>query len=174
VAAIFGALDPESDVLYLYNEYFAEAEMAVHAAAIRARGEWIPGLIDPLANGKEQVGGRRLIQLYRNLGLALQSINNPLESGVLNVLERMQSRRLKVFASLSKYLEERRLYRRDERELIVKGNDNLQDATRCLVNGISRLCTKPQELVLQPIRQYTAGKQSNLMRKQGELIQRAF
>ena len=155
MAAIWGARDPESDVLYLYNEYFGEAEMAVHAAAIRARGEWIPGLIDPLANGKEQVDGRRLIQLYRNLGLALQTIDNPLESGVLNVLERMQSRRLKVFASLSKYLEERRLYRRDERDLIVKGNDNLQDATRCLVNGISSLRTKPSELVLHPIRQYT-------------------
>jgi hypothetical protein len=67
----------------------------------------------------------------------------------------MQSRRLKGFASLSKYLEERRLYRRDERDLIVKGNDNLQDATRCLVNGISSLCTKHPKLVLQPIRQYT-------------------
>jgi hypothetical protein len=155
VAAIFGALDPESDVLYLYNEYFAEAEMAVHAAAIRARSDWIPGLIDPLANGREQMDGRRLIQLYRNLGLALQTINNPLESGVLNVLERMQSRRLKVFASLSKYMEERRLYRRDEKDLIMKGNDNLQDATRCLVNGIASLRTKPSELVLQPIRQYT-------------------
>jgi hypothetical protein len=73
-AAIWGARDPESDVLYLYSEYLGEAESAVHAAAIRARGAWIPGLIDAQANGRNQVDGRRLIQMYRNLGLALQPL----------------------------------------------------------------------------------------------------
>ena len=58
-AAIWGARDPESDVLYLYSEYFGEAESAVHVAAIRARGVWIPGLIDAQANGRSQVGWRR-------------------------------------------------------------------------------------------------------------------
>jgi hypothetical protein len=58
--------------------------------------------------------------------------------------QRMHSGRLKVFASLSKYLDERRLYRRDERDQIVKDRDNLQDALRCLVSGISRMRTKPQ------------------------------
>jgi hypothetical protein len=142
-AVIWGARDPESDVLYLYSEYLREAEPAVHAAAIRARGLWIPGLIDAQANGRNQVDGARLIQMYRDLGLKLQTIDNPLESGVVNVWQRMHSGRLKVFASLAEYLDERRLYRRDERDQIVKERDNLQDATRCLVNGINRLCTKP-------------------------------
>ena len=31
-----GARDPESDVLYLYNEHFGEVDMAVHAAAVFA------------------------------------------------------------------------------------------------------------------------------------------
>ena len=31
-----GARDPESDVLYLYNEYFGEVDMAVHTAAVFA------------------------------------------------------------------------------------------------------------------------------------------
>ena len=55
----------------------------------------------------------------------------------------MNSGRLKVFPSLSKCLEERRLYRRDEKVQIVKDRDNLQDAARCLVSGISRMHTKP-------------------------------
>ena len=58
----------------------------------------------------------------------------------------MNSGRLKVFPSLAKYLEERRLYRRDEKEQIVKDRDNLQDAVRCLVNGISSMRTKPVKL----------------------------
>ena len=55
----------------------------------------------------------------------------------------MHSGRLKVFASLSKYLDERRLYQRDDKDEIVRERDNLQDATRSLVNGICRLTTKP-------------------------------
>jgi hypothetical protein len=51
VAAIWGARDPASDVVYLYSEYCGEGELASHAAAIRGRGAWIPGLIDPTGNG---------------------------------------------------------------------------------------------------------------------------
>jgi hypothetical protein len=146
-AAIWGALDPESDVLYLYSEYFREAEPAVHAAAIRARGLWIPCLIDAQANNRNQVDGGRLMQMYWDLGLKLQTIDNPLESGVVNLWQRMHSGRLKVFVSLAEYLDERRLYRHDEKGQIVKEHDNLQDATRCLVNGIDRLCTKPENRI---------------------------
>ncbi len=76
----------------------------------------------------------------------LHFINNAEESGIVNVWQRMNSGRLKVFPSLSKYLEERRLYRRDEKEEIVRDRDNLQDAVRCLVNGISSMRTKPVKL----------------------------
>jgi hypothetical protein len=61
--------------VYLFSEYHEEAEPAAHAAAIRSRGDWIPGLIDPAANGRNQVDGYQLIQMYRNLGLALESLH---------------------------------------------------------------------------------------------------
>ena len=142
-AVIWGARDPGSDVLYLFGEYYAEADPAVHAAAIRSRGDWIPGLIDTAANGRDQVDGQHLIRAYRKFGLNLKAIDSPVESGILSVSQRMQSGRLKVFSSLQQYLQERRLYRRDERDQIVKKHDNLQDALRCLVNGASRMCNKP-------------------------------
>lgn len=148
IAAIWGALDPESDTLYLYSEYFAEADPAVAAAAIRARGTWIRGLIDPQANGRDQADGFGLMRMCRELGLDLQRTNNPLETGVLKLRQRMSSGRLKVFASLAKYREERRLYRRDGSDQIVRQHDNLQDAARCLVNGIGGFRTKP---VKQPV-----------------------
>src|SRR5215470_584176 len=142
VAAVWGARDPQSDVLYLYSEYLAEADPAIHAAALRSRGAWIPGLMDPSANGRDQTDGYRLMQKYRDLGLCLEGVTNPVESGILNVYERMSSGRLKVFASLPKYLDERRLYRRDERGQIVPERDQLQDAVRCLVSGHSRMRTQ--------------------------------
>jgi hypothetical protein len=152
LAAIWGALDPQSDVLYFYSEYDAEAVPALHAAAIRARGDWIPGLMDPSANGRNQADGYRVMQMYRNLGVTLGPLDNTLESGILNVAQRMNSGRLKVFPSLSKYLAERRLYSCDERSQIVMDHDRLQDAARCLVTGISRMRTKPKPAQLQPRR----------------------
>ena len=61
----------------------------------------------------------------------------------MNVWERMSTGRLKALASLKKYLQEHGLYRRDARGLIVKDRDNLQDALRCLLNGVCRMCTQP-------------------------------
>jgi hypothetical protein len=144
VAVIWGARNPQSDMLYFFSEYYAEADAAIHAAAIRSRADWIVGLFDPTANGRNQADGYRLMQVYRQFGLNLQVTANPIESGILAAWQRMESGRLKVFPSLSRYLEQRRLYRRDEREQIVPHHDNLQDAARCLVNGISRMTTQPQ------------------------------
>ena len=144
-AAIWGALDPEADVLYLYSEYSDDGDPALHAAAIGSRGEWIPGLIDPEANGRDRMDGGRLIQYYQKLGLLLQYRDNSIESGILEVGQRMRSGRLKVFPSLTKYLEERRLYQFSENGLVLNERNNLQDATRCLVVGLSAFITKPEK-----------------------------
>jgi hypothetical protein len=42
VGVIWAARDPKTDVLYLIDEYWGEDDPAVHVAAIRGRGEWIP------------------------------------------------------------------------------------------------------------------------------------
>jgi hypothetical protein len=68
LAAIWGARDPMSDVLYLYSEYLAESDPAIHATAIRSRGDWIRRLLDPQANGRSQPDGNRLQRMYRDLG----------------------------------------------------------------------------------------------------------
>jgi hypothetical protein len=88
--------------LYLSSEYFAEVDPAVAAAAIRARGPWIQGLIDPQANSRDEMDWFGLIRMYRELGLDLRGTDNPLETGVLKVCQRMSAGRLRVFASLAK------------------------------------------------------------------------
>jgi hypothetical protein len=153
LAAIWGARDPQSDVLYLFGEYDAEADSALHAATIRSRGDWIVGLMDPKAHGRNQADGYQLMQRYRNLGFLLEAVSNPLESGILEVWQRMQSGRLKVFGSLSRYLQEHRLYRKDENDQVVPDHDSLQDAMRCLVNGISKLSTQTKPFQ-RPTRNY--------------------
>jgi len=144
-AAIWGAIDPETDTLYLFAEYYrGEAHPSTHASAIRARGEWIPGVFDPAARNRTPLDGTKLLDIYVDNGLDLTPANNAVEAGILEVLERMQTGRLKVFATCVNWFAEWRLYRRDEKGRIVKEFDHLMDTTRYLVmSGLGIARTKP-------------------------------
>jgi phage terminase large subunit-like protein len=149
-AAVWGALDYETDVLYLVSEhYMAHAEPAVHAQGIRARGDWIPGVIDPAARGRALKDGEQLLKIYQDLlrPMTLEPANNAVEAGLYAVWERLSSGRLRVFSTLQNWLGEFRVYRRDPTGKIVKERDHLMDATRYLVlSGLSRAAAKPSRL----------------------------
>jgi hypothetical protein len=146
-AAIWGAWNLDEDKVFLYAEHYrSQAEPAIHAASIRARGAWIPGVIDPAARGRSQVDGTRLIEQYIDLGLLLAPAENAVEAGLYAVWERLSDGRLFVFNSLQNWLSEFRIYRRDERGKIVKQNDHLMDATRYLImSGSQVACREPRE-----------------------------
>jgi phage terminase large subunit-like protein len=141
-AAIWGAMDRQTDTLYLYREYArSQAEPSIHVHGIKAAGDWIPGFIDPASRGRSQTDGSQLITDYRALGLKLQLADNGVESGLYSVWNRMSTGRLKVFNSLSGWLQEFRLYRRDERGRVVKENDHRMDAMRYLESRVSSFAT---------------------------------
>lgn len=144
-AAIWAAEDRDADVVHLYAEHYrGKAEPAVHAAAIRARGEWIPGVIDPAARGRSQKDGARLLKDYRDLGLNLIAAANAVEAGIFEVWTRLSTGRLKVARTLQYWLGEYRLYRRDDAGDIVKENDHLMDCTRYLIlSGLALMMVDP-------------------------------
>jgi len=136
-AAVRLALDREADCIYVTHTYRqAEATPMIHAAVLKS---WGAGLdwawpADGLAHDKGS--GVRLAELYRAQGLALLSGHATfedgsmgVEAGLLEMLERMQSGRWKVFRHLTDWFEEFRLYhRRDGR--VVKREDDLLAASR--------------------------------------------
>lgn len=131
--AIWGAQNPDTQVVYLYDEYFrAGAEPSVHAAAIKARGAWIPGVIDPSARGRSQIDGREMFQMYTDLGLNLTMANNAVEAGIYEVWDALSGGMLKVFRTCERWRAERNLYRRDAKGRIVKERDHLMDGSRYL------------------------------------------
>lgn len=138
-AALWGAIDPNTDTLYLYDEHYVKQQPPeVHAAGIRSRGEWVPGLIDPASKGKSQADGTQLLELYRDLGLKIVEADNSVEGGIQEVWQRMSAGKLKVFTTLHNFAKEYVLYRRDERGKIIKDNDHLMDCLRYLVVGLKR------------------------------------
>lgn len=151
-AALWGALNRDTGVLYLYSEHYrGDGEPPVHAEAVKARGAWIRGVIDPAARGRSQVDGRQLLQMYRDLGLDIEPADNAVEAGIYQVWQMLSAGKLKVFQSCRNWFAEFRRYRRDEKGIIVKKDDHLMDNTRYLVmSGRDRARTKPAAKPEQP------------------------
>lgn len=138
-AALWAAIDPQTDTVYIYDEhYLAEEPPPIHAAAIRGRGSWIPGVIDPASRGRSQVDGKQLRQQYKDLGLSMHDAINSVDSGIQAVWQRMTTGNLKVFNTLPHFAKEFVLYRRDEKGRIIKENDHLMDCLRYIQNNLQR------------------------------------
>jgi phage terminase large subunit-like protein len=161
-AALWQAWDRENDIVYLYSEHYrGQAEPSIHAQSVKARGDWIKGVIDPAARGRSQKDGQQLIQDYIDLGLDLDVAFNGVESGLHEVWQRLSTGRLKVFKSMSNWLFEFRLYRRDEKGKIVKANDHLMDTTRYLImSGLDRAMVKPADKPKEENFMYQSGSTS--------------
>lgn len=153
-AAVWVAKDPSEDVMYAYAEHYrGQAEPVVHAEAIKARGGWIAGAIDPASRGRAQLDGRQLLASYQALGLNLVMANNAVEAGIYEVWSRLSTGRLRIFSTLQNLKAEYRLYRRDEKGKIVKSNDHLLDAKRYAVMTFNEIAAvKPVDRARQPSR----------------------
>jgi phage terminase large subunit-like protein len=153
-AVIWGARDPGSGVIYLYSEHYqGMGEPASHAMSIRARGAWVPGVIDPACLGSSQIDGRTLMEIYTGLGLKLTLAVNAVEAGITEVWQLLVSGQLKVMESCTNWLREFRKYHRDDKGSgkIVKRDDHLMDATRYLaITGRRLMRTAPKPPVKQP------------------------
>jgi len=146
-AAVWGAHDRDTDILYLYSAYKQGQSMPpVHSNAILSRGKWIPGVIDPASQGSNQADGSKLIDTYKGLGLRLSKADNAVEAGIHSLWLRMTTGKLKVFKSCVPWLEEFRLYRRDEKGKVVKSSDHLMDCTRYLNMSLTRAEVMPAQI----------------------------
>jgi len=150
-AVVWFAWDKDTDVIYLYDCYIREkSEPEIHAAAVNRRDgkntKWV-GAIDPAARTRSQVDGQQLLKMYRQLGLKLVPADNSVESGIYAVYSRLSTGRLKVFNGvMSAWLEEYRMYRRDDKGKIIKSRDHLMDATRyAILSGVKHAKQLSQE-----------------------------
>lgn len=142
-AVLWMARNPDTDVIYIYDEYYVgQAEPAVHAEGIKARGIWIPGVIDPASRGRSQIDGMKLMTMYREMLPDLYPAKNEVDAGILNCYNRFGAGKLKVFRRLKNFQKEYMLYRRDLQGKIIKENDHLMDALRYLINNYVRAISK--------------------------------
>ncbi len=136
-AAVWLAWDRDTDTLYVTDTYrVKDTGIVTHSAAIRSRGDWVPVAWPHDGLQRDKGSGQQLAVQYKAQGLSMlkdratfEDGSNGLEAGVAQMLERMQTRRLRVFSHLSEWFEEFRLYHRKD-GLIVAKIDDLLAATR--------------------------------------------
>ena len=131
------AWDRDADCIYVIAEYRErEASPIIHAATVRAWGAWLPISWPHDGLQHDKGSGEQLAAQYRKQGLNLlkdratfQDGSNGVEAGVSEMLTRMQTGRWKVFSTCKLWMEEFRLYHRDDGK-IVKERDDLISASR--------------------------------------------
>ena len=139
-AVVFGALDVEQDVWYIYDGFKrGQCEPEIHASAIRKRypgGMKLTGAIDPAAKGRSQIDGKNLLKMYcKEEKLRLIPADNAVESGIQEVWSRLSTGRLKIASHLVPWFDEYRIYSRREDGKIKKEHDHYMDATRYLITS---------------------------------------
>lgn len=164
------AWDRDSDTVYVYDCYrVKEQTPVVHAATFKGKGAWIPVAWPQDGYQHDKGGGEALADQYRKQGVKMlaQHATNPpakgeaegsggnsVEAGLMDMLDRMQSGRFKVFAHLNDWWEEFRLYHREDGK-IVKVGDDIMSATRYADMMRRHAKVKPADTSTARVRNYT-------------------
>jgi phage terminase large subunit-like protein len=144
--------DRDEDVVYLVKAFRQRQQTPViHAAAVRTWGnEWVPIAWPHDGLSHEKGSGDALATQYRRQHLNMISEHatyadgsNGVEAGLMDMLERMQTGRFKVFGYLNDWFEEFRLYHRKDGK-VVKEHDDLMSATRYAVMMLRYAIPEPR------------------------------
>ena len=136
-AATRNAWDRDTDTWYVTAVYRESKQTPIlHAAAIKPWGTWIPCAWPHDGLQHDKGSGEELAKLYGAQGLEMlperatfEDGGNGVEAGVTDMLDRMQTGKFKVFAHLSQWFDEFRLYHRKDGK-IIKERDDLISSTR--------------------------------------------
>jgi len=137
------AWDRDADTVYVTAAYRArEATPVIHAGALKAWGrapdgtQWLPWAWPHDGLQHDKGSGTQLAEQYREQGLDMlkdramfDDGSSGVEAGLMDMLDRMQTGRFKVFSHLSEWFDEFRLYHRKDGK-VVKEYDDLMSATR--------------------------------------------
>jgi phage terminase large subunit-like protein len=159
-AVLWAAWDRDTDSLYFYDAHRAsQTDVIQHAAAIKARGSWIP-VAWPHDGNNDTAAGPNLAKQYRDQGVNMlpmhaqyeetpgrQEGDKPssrisTEAAAQDALTRMQTGRLKVFSHLNDFFEEFNLYHRKDGK-IVKERDDLMSAKHKVLMMLRYAKTEP-------------------------------
>lgn len=151
-AGAWVAYDDDSDIIYITDTYKSqEKKVSQHADSLRSRGKDIL-FAYPHDGEKADRGGTKLAQGYRDKGVNMMHTHftnppaegeaegkggNAVSPGLVEMLNRMQSGRLKVFSHLNDWFKEKAMYHTKDGNIVRKGED-IMSASRYAVMSVVR------------------------------------
>lgn len=144
-AFVYCAVDDDTDTIYVYKDYKdGNKSIATHAVAMKALGQWIPGVGDASAKDSD---GAQVVAKYQNQAVRMTLAKKGAGSvmaGIDEVYERLSTGRIKIFSTCEKLMEEIRGYAFNAKGEVVKENDHCLDALRYFVwgGGLPRAITE--------------------------------
>jgi phage terminase large subunit-like protein len=149
-AAVEVVWDRDTDTVYVSKSYrMREASPVLHAAALKPWGRALPWAW-PRDGRRETLEGAGvpLAKQYADQGLNMLTDHAQfedgsvgVEAGLMDMIDRMQSGRFKVFDHLQDWWEEFRLYHRKDGK-VVKEGDDLMAASRYAIMMLRHASTK--------------------------------
>jgi hypothetical protein len=146
-AIIWCAVNPDTGVVYIYNEhYLTDALVSTHAEIIKAQnklvGYEIPIVCDPSGGGTNSSNGVQVRQMYlTQYDIKMQGAENAIHAGIAKVFQMMVDGKLKVYKNCVNLIKELRTYQKHKNGF--QGPDHLMDAMRYgMMSGIQVALSK--------------------------------
>ncbi len=151
-AGVVLAWDRDTDTVYLIWEYREkEKTPEYHSRQLRDVGQWVPWAWPHDGLQHDKGSGDQLAEKYRehHLNMLPERATHPdgtngVEAGLMDMLERMEQGRFKIFKDCTMWLEERRGYCRKDGK-VVKERDDVISASRYAIMMLRHAATKPIE-----------------------------
>jgi phage terminase large subunit-like protein len=153
------AWDRDADVIYVTAAHRQKEQTPLmFAATVKPWGDWLPWAWPHDGLQHDKGSGKPLRDQYAAQGLNMLpdkathppepgeeegTGGNGVEAGLMDMLDRMQSGRFKVFSHLNDWFEEFRMYHREDGK-VVKLDDDLMSATRYALMMKRHAVTKPK------------------------------
>lgn len=171
-AAIKMAWNRDDDVIYVTAAHRQKEQTPLlFASTVKPWGAWIPWAWPHDGLQHDKGSGITLADQYREQGLQMHpdkathapqdgedegTGGNGVEAGLMDMLDRMQTGRLKVFSTLNDWFEEFRMYHRKDGK-VVKEMDDLLSATRYAIMMKRHAIIKPKPMAdIKYTRRYIA------------------
>lgn len=145
------AYDDDTDIIYITDTYKSqEKNPSQHADAFRSKGKEIP-IAYPHDGEKADRGGTKIAQQYRDKGCNMlhSHFTNPpadgeaegkggnaVAPGLIEMLNRMQTGRLKVFSHLNDWFKEKAMYHTKDGNIVRKGEDIMSASRYAVMSAI--------------------------------------
>ncbi len=147
-AVVWGALDPDEEIFYVYDAYNANKRSpSEHAREIKLKPNFIPIAYPHDGNRRDAMGNPGLADQYRSLGcnFMLEHFTNPpalgqkkgsnsVEEGIQQMIVWMEEGRFRIKSSLSHLLQEYRQYHRKDGKIVAVRDDCMSAMRYCFMS----------------------------------------